>query len=270
MELKTELVGKTMENLNPSRSKGKFQGMENLMSTEMSRWKHSIAWWLQIGIMLGMMNGIMELAIIGSGEGPEFGLMIFFIFLGVYPPMSLATSIQSAIVKEKNDGTAAWVLSKPATRLAFITSKYLTNTISMCLTMVVAPMAVAYIQFLARGIVPNLVGTLAVVGMMTIWNFFWLSMGIMLGTVMKSHKAVMGTMLAIYFIFVGSGSSMPMILNPAVFYPESSSVPGSSLSICADFFLGIQPIMNFSMIWLVGASVLFVAISIRRFLKQEL
>jgi ABC-type transport system involved in multi-copper enzyme maturation permease subunit len=52
--------------------------------------------------------------------------------------------MQDAVVGEKKDGTAAWVLSKPLTRPAFILSKIIANSVGILLTLVVVPCMVAY------------------------------------------------------------------------------------------------------------------------------
>ena len=53
--------------------------------------------------------------------------------------------MQRVLVREKNSGTAAWVLSKPVTRTAFVVSRLVVNTIAILLTSVLVPGLIFYI-----------------------------------------------------------------------------------------------------------------------------
>ncbi len=68
----------------------------------------------------------------------------YAIFAGLFPAVGVVIIMQGVVVGEKKSGTAAWVLSKPVTRPAFILSKVIANSLGVLVTMVVLPGIVAY------------------------------------------------------------------------------------------------------------------------------
>jgi ABC-2 type transport system permease protein len=79
------------------------------------------------------------------------------------------TTAQGAIVREKQLGTAAWVLSKPVSGSAFVLAKFVFYTLAFVSLAVLLPSAIFYGEslFLA-GHVPELVGFLSAVGIMVV------------------------------------------------------------------------------------------------------
>jgi ABC-type transport system involved in multi-copper enzyme maturation permease subunit len=79
-----------------------------------------------------VLNGLVALAAFSKtaqlgGPGPATGLQAFFAISPLFGPIGVAVLAQGAIVGEKQSGTAAWVLSKPVSRSAFILAKLLTD-----------------------------------------------------------------------------------------------------------------------------------------------
>lgn len=266
MASKTEILDTKYTGLIPVKEGGKFQGLKNLMRTEISRWKRTGGWWLQLLAILGMANGITFMAILGSGD-PEIGLMIFPLMAGLYIPLVAMTSVQGAIVAERTEGTAAWVLSKPVTRHAFITSKFLTNMISITISMVLAPFLLIYVEFNLLGIPASFLGTMIAAGFFWMWCMFWLTLALMLGTILKTRKSVMYVMLTIYILFFGVGDQIPAIINPLMFWPQSGST--GQLSMMSDQIMGTLN-LNLAPVVIMACSILFLAIAIKKFLKLEL
>ncbi len=64
--------------------------------------------------------------------------MIYAVFAGMFPAVAVVIIMQGVLVGEKRDGTAAWVMSKPISRPAFILSKVLANSLGVLATMVVS------------------------------------------------------------------------------------------------------------------------------------
>jgi ABC-2 type transport system permease protein len=82
---------------------------------------------------------------------------------------------QVAIVAEKQLGTATWIMSKPASRSAFVLSKLLTTTLSFLGLAVALPGAVFYGQALMLwGQALDLARYLAAVGVAAVHVLFYL------------------------------------------------------------------------------------------------
>ena len=99
-----------------------------------------------------MINGILAGVLWGAeGIGPQEAAGFYSIFSGLFPTIAVIIILQDAVVGEKESGTAAWVLSKPVARTAFILAKLIANTIGVIVTMVVFPGVVAYLQIRLAG-----------------------------------------------------------------------------------------------------------------------
>ena len=278
MAIKTEKIISNYDDFQPVEAGGRFQGLGNLLRTEISRWRHSLAWWLQIFAVLIFANGITILVMLTSaGEEAEvgIGLMMFPLMLGFYVSLSAMTMIQGAIVKEKVEGTAAWVLSKPVTRVAFMTSKFITYCISMTIALVFLPWIVGYLMFAGMGEIPinanTLTGLFMAIGIFWVYCMFWLTMALMLGSIFKSRRPVMFIMFTVFFLFIGLGNMIPPAINPLAWWPETSRnpSPGQSLSMIADLLQG-ELYMNWGPVLFGVCCIIFLAIAFIRFSKVEL
>jgi len=256
----------------PVKTGGRFQGLGNLMKTEISRWRHSLAWWIQIAAVILFCNGITLMAMLGSGGDPGIGMMMFPLMAGFYVALSAMTMIQGAIVKEKLEGTAAWVLSKPVTRVGFMTSKFITNCISMTIALVFLPWIIAYFQFNLLGEPVDLLGTFLAMGIFWTYCMFWLTMALMLGSIFNSRRPVMTIMFTVFFLFIAAGSmDIPQEINFLFWWPGSgiSNNPLFPQSIISNVLTGTYYI-NLGPLIMGVCSILFLAVAYIRFSKVEL
>ena len=69
----------------------------------------------------------------------------------MFPAIAVIIIMKDTLVGEKQSGTAAWVLSKPVSRPAFILSKLAANSIGVLATIVILPGVVAFILYRLRG-----------------------------------------------------------------------------------------------------------------------
>lgn len=241
----------------PVKKSNKMQGIGNLMSSTFNTWK-SYTWWLQIGFMLFFVNLVTFFASSGGGEEPHF---IFSIMMGIWPPISMMVMVQGAIVGEIESGTASWIISKPVSRRAFITSKILTNMINVTISMIIPCAIVGYFQ------IPGLNPLNYFLGICLIWLFVmtFLTLALMLGTIFKNRKGIIGTLLTIFISLTGIGNLIPLEFNPALIMPDDSKVS----AVIAMMTTG-QLIAPFAVIILVTLSVLFIVVTYIRFNKKEL
>jgi ABC-2 type transport system permease protein len=146
-------------------------GLSNLMRAGFGRWYHTRLWLWQALLWTAVIDGMLA-GILFSGAGPGFedGVMLFTIFTGLFPSIAVVIIMQDAIVGEREGGTAAWVLSKPVTRSAFVLSKLFPNLVGVFVSMLLIPGIVGYaLLSVSRGAPLDPLGFLAALGVMWIY-----------------------------------------------------------------------------------------------------
>lgn len=187
------------------------------MGAGFASWWRTNDWWIQALLWTVILNGSVAVAV--WGDAPD-GIDVFTLFgvMTMFAAIAVAIIMQEAIVGEKRSGTAAWVLSKPVSREAFMLSKLVPNAVGVIVTMIVIPSTVLLLQVSLAGVqvsVPRFaLGTLvAALNLM-----FFLTLTLMLGTLFDSAGAVIAIPLAFAFgqqLFVGIpglGSVLPWAL----------------------------------------------------------
>ncbi len=159
-------------------NQGRLQGFANLLRKENRLWWRTSRWWVQTLIWLAIANGIlfMVIGIAPKMENPPgqdaktqaaqasgqpeqaqeslaiLGLTVFLKMAGIAIAIGVVVLAQDTLIGEKQSGTAAWVLSKPASRSAFILSKVISHSFGILITMAVVQGGIAYlILFLVTG-----------------------------------------------------------------------------------------------------------------------
>jgi ABC-2 type transport system permease protein len=251
--------------------RGWRRGLGNLIDNESARWWKTRMWWVQSLIWVGMIGFMLGTILFGAPDFKlEDGVMIYGVFAGMFPAVAVVIIMQGALVGEKKDGTAAWVLSKPASRPAFILSKLVANSLGVLATMVVLPGVVAYVLFFIR--LKNALDPLAflaALGILFLNLLFYLTLTLMLGSLFNGRGPVIGIGLAFLFLqqyLVG--------LLPALRYvlPWTLVVPlNNQTEAIVPALLSGQPIYSFLPILAVAVEcILFVLISLWRFNREEL
>ncbi len=121
------------------------------------------------------------------------GVMFLIIFLGIFAAIGVLVMAQGTIIGEKQLGTAAWVLSKPLARSAFVLAKLGANGLAILSIMVVLQGFVGYIQLsLAAGAPLAVPPFAAALGLMSLYLLFYLTFTVMLGTLFRSRGPVLG------------------------------------------------------------------------------
>jgi len=94
----------------------------------------------------------------------------------------VAVKAQDALIGEKRSGTAAWVLSKPISRYAFLLAKLAADLIGILMTMVIVQGVIAYFIFKAcTNISFPIPNCLAAMGLVALFQIFFLCLTYMLG-----------------------------------------------------------------------------------------
>ena len=262
--------------------KGWKRGLGNLMQGELSSWFKSRRMWKHILMWLLIINLILFFTTIGlnveakeamaAGEpAPEVEtLMLYGIFGGMFVAFGTMIIVQGSIVGEKRSGTAAWVLSKPVTRSAFVVSRLVGNSLGVLVTAVLVPGVIAYVTIGALtplGWLPPL-NFLAGVAVLALSTFFWLSLTLMTGTFYESTGGVIAVPMALYFAMW----FLPGVVTPLVYItPVILTVgPGGDLQgVATSLMNGQAPFSWIPVISTVVFSAIFVLVAIRRFNRQE-
>jgi len=253
------------------------RGMRNLLQGEFSAWFKSSKWWKQIIIWFSIINLMMIIMIYATGEAAKDGnqgppiLFMYGIFGGMFVAFGVMIIMQRVIVGEKRAGTAAWVLSKPVTRTAFVVSRLVGNSMAILLTSVVVPGLIFYLTLGTLsdiGWLPPL-GFLAAMAMMLLHTFFWITLVLMMGTLFESSGGVIAVPLGLYFVLWMGGGMIPGLEYVSPLLLTFSPDPDTISSLAFAFMAG-EPVFSWlPLISTVLLSIFFVAVAIRRFNRQE-
>ena len=201
-----DLIIEARQGLIPVREHTRMGGFGNMFRKELGQWWGTRTWWVQILIWVLTLNGISTIvALTEAGSPAEVLQEVMQTFL----PMSIGAigigtivTVQGAIVGEKQLGTAAWVMSKPASRSAFILAKTLAYAIGYWVTAIIIPSSVFFITM--GQLIPEplpLMPFLAGVSLVALGQLFYLSLTLMLGTFFSGRGPIAG--IGIGFILTG-------------------------------------------------------------------
>jgi ABC-2 type transport system permease protein len=250
--------------------RGWTRGLSTMLRSGLSRWFGTRMWWTQCLIWAGMIGGFLAVIAFNPQAPPANELfMLFAIFAGLFPAVGVVIIMQDAVVGEKMEGTAAWVLSKPLTRPAFVLSKVIANSLGILLTMIIVPGIVAYIIFKLQGAYLNPLGFIEAMGIIFISHLYFLSLTLMLGTLFSNRGPVIGIPLAILFLqqnLIGFYPALRYIL------PWTLVIPIGNNSSLVYSIMTETPVMNDSLITLavvLAQIILFILIGVWRFNREE-
>lgn len=247
------------------------RGWSNMLRSALARWFKTRTWWIQCLIWGGMIGGLITAIALAPDSPPaEELLSLFTIFIGIFPAVGIVIIMQDALVGEKREGTAAWVLSKPVTRPVFVLSKVVSNSIGVILTMIIVPSIICYaILYLTRHFSIDPIHLLLTMGVIFICHFFFLSLSLMLGTFFNSRGPVIGISLAILFLQQNLIQFIPMLRFVLPWNLVVSS--GNNTILTLALMMG-QPVQteHLTILAIIAVeSLLFVLISLWRFNREE-
>ena len=257
--------------------RGWRRGLGNLLQGEYSAWFKSSRWWKHILMWFAIVNVMMFIMIMASAEAAKDGgdgppvLFMYGIFGGMFVAFGVMIIMQRVLVKEKQNGTAAWVLSKPVTRTAFVVSRLVVNSIAILLTSVIAPGVILYITL---GLFSEIgwlspFGFAAALLMVSLHTFYWIALVLMMGTLFESSSAVIAVPMVLYFVFWYGPSLIPALLYISPLLLTFSPEPGQMSALSVSFMTGEAVFSWLPLISTLVSCVIFIAVAIRRFNRQE-
>ncbi len=287
-----------MENTNALKmvdEKGWRSGFANLFKQASGSWWRTRKWLIQTIIWLVMLNGSVAsqlwkdpAAAIAAAEKfktvstanltpmqvlnkDPIGmiLIMFVILMGMALPIAAIIFGQDAIIGERQSGTAAWVLSKPVTRPAFILSRLAAGAVGILVTGVVIQGVVLYAQLsLLFGTPWPIAGFLGAMGLMVLLVLFSITLTFMLGTIFKNRGPIMG--ISLFLALAGPSILVKLVpflgsITPWSFIMDD---PLGNTPMALTLMLG-HPIPIAPVISTVVLCVVFTAVAILRFQREE-
>jgi ABC-2 type transport system permease protein len=261
----------------PVNEKGWKRGLGNLLRGEYSAWFKSSRWLKHILMWFAIVNGMMIMMIIAAADAAKEGfdgppvLFMYGIFGGMFVAFGVMIIMQRVLVREKQHGTAAWVLSKPVTRTAFVVSRLAVNSIAILLTSVIAPGTILYISL---GLFSDIgwlspFGFAAALLMVSLHTFYWIALTLMMGTLVESSSVVIAVPMVLYFVFWYGPSLIPALIYISPILLTFSPTPEQMGALSVSFMTG-EPVFSWlPLISTVISCVIFIAVAIRRFNRQE-
>jgi len=249
--------------------RGWRRGLGNLLDNEFGSWWKTSLWWIQTLIWVGVIGFMLSAVVFGAKESIDTVVTIYCVFAGLFPAVAVVIVMQDAVVGEKQTGTAAWVLSKPASRPAFILSKLAADSVGVLVTMVILPGIVAY-ALMWFGTGSQLDPLAFLEGLAVIWLFqlFFLAFTLMLGTFFNNRGPVIGIPLALLFFqqyLIGLIPPTNYLLPWTLVVPLNNQTD----AMVPHLLLG-QPIGSYLQLFLIAAEiVIFVLIALWRFEREE-
>lgn len=254
------------------------RGFANLLRHENSTWWRTRRWWINILIWLVVINGTLLAMLSSSGEEtgalqrtPEQVLAeartVFTVMAGIFGTIGVVIAMQGAIIDEKKSGTAAWILSKPASRPAFILAKLVANVFALFVVILLVQGAVAYLQLSRFGeSAPPLIPFVSGMALLGLHMLFYLTLTLMLGTLFHDRGPVIGIPIGILF---GAMFLMGIVGQAAYLMPWMIIPSGNNQGLAIEAMLGKPltttiPILA-TMVWIV----VFVGVALWRFEREE-
>jgi ABC-type transport system involved in multi-copper enzyme maturation permease subunit len=174
----------------PVAGHGWLRGFGNLLGSELARWWKTPMWWI-----VCLVYTILTVWMVRPwGWMNESGAVHnYSIVPCLFQAVGVVTIMQGALVSDRKQGTASWVLSKPATRPAFVLSKLIANSLGVMTTMVLLSGAILYAAWLIQGTVPpEPIPFLKTLGIIFICQLRYLTLTLMLGALLDSQMAILG------------------------------------------------------------------------------
>ncbi len=202
--------------LKPNIKDSRLSGFGNMFAKEMSDWFHTRRWLTQLIVWFAIINAFMAFVLFavpqieqaqsggsapGANELAATGLELFFNFAVTGGSIGVIILALDEIVGEKTTGTAAWILSKPLSRVSFVLTKLASDAIGILLFILLVPGIIAYFEiWLASGQPTPVLPYLAGIGITALALLFYLALTIVLGVLFDARGPVVGISLALLFL----------------------------------------------------------------------
>ncbi|MBK9121626.1 MAG: ABC transporter permease [Chloroflexi bacterium] len=267
----------------PVEESGWRTGFANVLRREHREWWRTRRWWINVLIWLAVINGIGAMMLATPTLGPDgevaeqseisadfavqSALFNLVIMAGLFTVIGAIIVMQGSIIDEKKSGTAAWILSKPVSRTAFIVAKFTANAFALVVITTVIQWAVTYALFALRGhslpVGPFVFG----VALLALHLLFYTALTLALGTFFRDRGAVIAIPIVILFSAQFLIGNFPVLVS---FSPWGLIFPAGADQPSVIQAMSGQPLTTFAPV--IATAVLtvgLVALAIWRFRREE-
>jgi ABC-2 type transport system permease protein len=247
-----------------------LRGFGNLLGNETRAWWGTRKWLVHLVIWIAIINGFTGLIAWAEGQDGEAAsevyseaVQVFFIIGGIAAALGVVSTTQGAIVGEKQLGTAAWIMSKPVSRSAFVLAKLLAHAGAFLVLAVAIPALVFCIQSLIAGWgLPPLVPFAGGLAVLALHLLFYLALTIMLGTVFSARGPIVGIGVGLII----AGQLLPNLLPQlSTFFPWRLPWAAGGLVLGEVVSREAFVAMGMTAAW----TGLFVGVALWRFAREE-
>jgi ABC-2 type transport system permease protein len=242
-----------------------------MLRKETGTWWGTRKWWVQSLVWLLLVNGVIGFILwaipliepMAVPQGAD-AVPTFMAMIGVGSTLGVLILTQSIIVREKQMGTAAWILSNPVTRVAFVLAKLVGHAIGCLAIIILLQGLVAYVQFSLRDAVlwPAL-PLAAAMGLQALNLLFYLTLAVMLGTLFRGRGPVLGIAFTFYFAQEILAQLESIVRYVPPYMP--AKLPQMAVAVALGQPLpSVKPILSVTV-----ACLLFVVVALWRFSREE-
>ena len=252
-------------------NKNTFAGLRSLISLEISKWTMSYNWLKSSLLWFAIFNGLMLLVLVYlptlTGVAADLGTAYTLLYqtLSGVCPIGAIIIVHNALISEKENGTAAWVLSAPVSRASVIISKLSVNLLYTTSIIVLLQSVVSYyiIQYATKVSLPFASYYLGI-AQMVLYLAFWVALAIMLSVMLDNRATVIGASLGVMYLH-GSIVDLASRVIPFIKYLSPSTLVLSAVSSAnGGAFSPIAIVVV--LMWIM----LFIVIACLRFEREEL
>lgn len=258
---------------------GWSRGLSNLLRGELGSWFGRRRWLTNSLIWIAVVDAVLLMVVLQARTDPEFNLdsagldmlVLYTLFGGLFVGVGVIIAMQGSVVGEKNNGTAAWILSKPVSRSSFVLAKAIGNGIGLLFTAVLVPGVIAYLvlSFLLYGQPLPVFDFLAGMAVIGLHALFWMAFTLMLGTFFNSWAPVIGIPMVLLF---GQQFIAGMIFQSIYVIPYTLVAPlgDQIMSIAGDVIQGRPPFSLLPIYSTIVLTALCLVVAVLRFRREEL
>jgi ABC-2 type transport system permease protein len=216
------------------RDQGWLSGLGTLLRKEIHGFWGTRTCWVQLGAWTFLIQGLLLNALARAHHGAP-GTEFISVGMGTFGALGMIVITHNAIVGERQSGTAAWIMSKPVSRSAYILAKFL-GALTGTLTVVVAVEGtVAYAALTAAGHSPAALTYLRAMAAVAIYLLFFAALSLCLGTLFTSRGPVLAIPLLavlagqlLHLNLAGIGAALLPAGHSAVSVSASSGSPAAT------------------------------------------
>jgi ABC-2 type transport system permease protein len=288
--------------LKPAADSGSMAGFRNMLRKENAKWWGVKPLAVQLAIWLFLLNALVAVTLFvlpdmvnnavvqanisddtgqtqaalaqyaSPHEVANMGMGVFFQLAGFAVFIGAVIFGHDAILKERESGTAAWLLSKPISRRAFVLSKFVAITAGVMIIILLAQGLIAYAMCsVEQGSPMPVLPFLAGLGVTGLGILFYLALAIALGAFTLSRGVTLGLPMVVGIV---GGIILQILLTMDQFkltgYVTPWNLTGYGTSLATDASLAADQFWPWPVLATAIWVVLFVAAALVRFDKIEL